>query len=234
MTDLPPVRLVQFNPLVGDIDGNRARIEARLEGQGRPSIWVFPELALCGYPPEDLLLRDDFIGRVDQALEELARCSAEHWLIVGAPVRENGALFNAACVLHQGQRAGFARKRLLPHYDVFDEQRHFVPGSEPFIVEAGRRLQLQLYALAAREQLGAERLVARYAYLDPRAEEWALDSADAADEALIDEAKRHAEVVRERVEAGDFRVNPQVTPCPGYCAFRHACRVNQFTRSKWT
>lgn len=142
MTDLLPARLIQFNPLVGDIDGNRARIEARLESQSQPSIWVFPELALCGYPPEDLLLRDDFISRIDKALEELARRSEEHWVIVGAPVRENGALFNGACVLHQGQRVGFARKRLLPHYDVFDEQRYFAPGSEPFVIEAGRRLGL--------------------------------------------------------------------------------------------
>ena len=140
MADLLPVRLVQFNPLVGDIDGNRARIEARLEGQGQPSIWVFPELALCGYPPEDLLLRDDFISRVDEALEALASRSGAHWLIIGAPVREHGSLFNAACVLHQGERVGFARKRLLPHYDVFDERRYFTPGSEPFVFEAGRRL----------------------------------------------------------------------------------------------
>ena len=142
MTDLPPVRLVQFNPLVGDIDGNRARIEARLEGQAKPAIWVFPELALCGYPPEDLLLRNDFLGQVEQALEELARRCGEHWVIVGAPVREDGALYNAACVLHQGRRVGFARKRLLPQYDVFDEQRYFTPGTQPFIVEAGQRLGL--------------------------------------------------------------------------------------------
>ena len=99
-------------------------------------------------------------------------------------------------------------------------------------VEAGRRLQLQLYALAAREQLGAERLIARYAYLDPRADEWELDSANADHAALIEDAARHAEVVRSSVAAGDFRVNPQVTPCPRYCDFQHICRVNQFTRLK--
>lgn len=142
MTSLPPARLVQFNPLVGDIDGNRVRIQAWLKTQQEPSIWVFPELALCGYPPEDLLLRDDFIDQVAAALEELARHVGEHWVIVGAPVRENGALYNAACVLHQGREVGFARKRLLPHYDVFDEQRYFAPGSEPFIIKAGRRLGL--------------------------------------------------------------------------------------------
>ena len=110
MATLPPARLVQFNPLVGDIDGNRARIQAWLETQEEPSIWVFPELALCGYPPEDLLLRDDFIDQVAFSLEELAHQVGEHWMIVGAPVRENGALYNAACVLHQGRQVGFAYK----------------------------------------------------------------------------------------------------------------------------
>ena len=99
-------------------------------------------------------------------------------------------------------------------------------------VERGDRLQLQLYALAAREQLGVERLIARYAYLDPRQKEWALDSADPPDAELIEDAARHAEVVRSSVAAGDFRVNPQVTPCPSYCDFQHICRVNQFTRWK--
>ena len=99
-------------------------------------------------------------------------------------------------------------------------------------VERGDRLQLQLYALAAREQLGVERLIARYAYLDPRQKEWALDSADPADAELIEDAARHAEGVRSSVAEGDFRVRPQVTPCPRYCDFKHICRVNQFTRWK--
>ena len=101
-------------------------------------------------------------------------------------------------------------------------------------VERGERLQLQLYALAAREEFRVERLIARYAYLDPRAEEWALDSANPADAELIEDAARHTEAVRSAVAGGDFRVNPQVPTCPSYCDFRHVCRVNQFTRSKWT
>ena len=99
-------------------------------------------------------------------------------------------------------------------------------------VERGERLQLQLYALAAREQLGAEHLVARYAYLDPRAGEWRLDSAEPADAALIEDAARYAEETRAAVGAGDFRVNPQKPSCPTWCDFRHICRVNQFTRWK--
>ena len=102
-------------------------------------------------------------------------------------------------------------------------------------IESGERLQLQLYALAAREQLQAERLIARYAYLNHRADEWALDSANPDDAALIEEAAQHAEGVRTSVAEGDFRVDPQVPTCPSYCAFRHICRVNQFTRRKqWT
>ena len=98
-------------------------------------------------------------------------------------------------------------------------------------VDAGRRIQLQVYAIAAREQLGAERLVARYAYLRPPRREWALDTARPEDAALIEEVAGHADEVRRAVGAGDFRVNPQV-PCPSWCDFRHICRVNQFTRSK--
>ncbi len=99
-------------------------------------------------------------------------------------------------------------------------------------VERGDRLQLQLYALAAREQLQADRLVARYAYLDPRAREWELDSANPTDDALIEEAAVHAQAVRSSVGTGNFRVDPQVPSCPTYCDARHICRVNQFSRWK--
>lgn len=99
-------------------------------------------------------------------------------------------------------------------------------------VDEGRRIQLQLYAIAAREQHGAERLVARYAYLRPPSSEWALDTADPADAALIEAVATHAKAARASVEGGDFRVNPQVPTCPSYCDFRHICRVNQFSRFK--
>ena len=98
-------------------------------------------------------------------------------------------------------------------------------------VRDGRRIQLQLYAIAAREQLGAERLVARYAYLSPGSD-WALDTSDAEDAALIERVAAEADGVRRAVEGGDFRVNSQNAPCSSYCDFRHICRVNQFTRHK--
>ena len=157
MTGSPPVRLVQFNPLVGDVAGNRARIEAHLAASLEPAAWIFPELALCGYPPEDLLLRGDFLEQVEQALGALAQACGDHWLIVGAPVREDGALRNAAVVLHRGERRGCAHKQLLPQYDVFDEQRYFEAGRQACVVEvAGCPLGLLICEDLWQPRLAAE------------------------------------------------------------------------------
>ena len=98
-------------------------------------------------------------------------------------------------------------------------------------VEEGRRVQLQLYGYAGRDGTSAERIIARYAWLDPRATEWDLDSSRPEDSLLLDHVAEIARGVRDAVEAGDFRVNPQV-PCPTYCSFRHVCRVNEFSRWK--
>ena len=130
-----PVRLIQFNPLVGDIEGNAARILTLLHAHQEPAIWVFPELALCGYPPEDLLLRDDFLEQTEQAVAHMAAESGAHWLIAGAPWREGDELYNAAVVCHDKVVETVVHKQLLPHYDVFDEQRYFTPGSGSKIVE---------------------------------------------------------------------------------------------------
>lgn len=99
-------------------------------------------------------------------------------------------------------------------------------------VTSGRRLQLQLYALAAQEQFGDVRLVARYSFLRPPKDEWTLDSADAEDRAILAAAAQTSIEVRAAVTAGRFEVLPQTTPCPSYCSFRLACRVNAFSRSK--
>ena len=96
----------------------------------------------------------------------------------------------------------------------------------------GRRVQLQVYAHAARARAGAEQVVARYAWLNPNHAQWELDSSNSGDEAALEHAVGIAGDVRAGVESGDFRVNPQVTPCPSYCAFMHICRVNGFSRWK--
>ncbi len=100
--------------------------------------------------------------------------------------------------------------------------------------EAGDKLQLQLYALAAREAFGADRVVARYAFLRLRSGEveWNLDTARPEDEALLAAAAEVAREVRANVDAGRFEVLPTVSSCPSYCSFINACRVNHYTRWK--
>ncbi len=96
----------------------------------------------------------------------------------------------------------------------------------------GRRVQLQLYGHMARAETAAERVIARYAWLRADAATWDLDSSKADDNAVLEDVVGIAGEVRAAVEAGDFRVNPQVSACPTYCSFRHICRVNEYSRWK--
>ena len=96
----------------------------------------------------------------------------------------------------------------------------------------GRRVQLQLYAHLARERSKAERVVARYAWLNPNHRRWELDSSTDDGQMALTNVVEIAKGVRDAVESGDFRVNPQTNPCPFYCAFQHICRVNEFSRWK--
>ena len=96
----------------------------------------------------------------------------------------------------------------------------------------GRRVQLQLYGHMARAETVAQRVIARYAWLRADASTWDLDSSRPEDEAVLEDVVGIAWEVRAAVEAGDFRVNPQVSSCPTYCAFKHICRVNEYSRWK--
>lgn len=125
------VALVQMNPVVGDLSGNKERILALAE-EARAAdadVAVFPELAVTGYPPEDLVLRKDFIAANRAVVEEAARWTRgkDLLLVVGFVDRER-ALYNAAALLHQGRVAGVVRKVHLPNYGVFDEKRYFARG----------------------------------------------------------------------------------------------------------
>ena len=100
-------------------------------------------------------------------------------------------------------------------------------------VANGRRLQLQLYGYLGREETGAERIIARYAWLDPNIRQWHIDSFKEDDDAILKNVVEVAGQVRSSVESGDFRVFPHVQPCPVYCSFKHICRVNEFSRWKW-
>ena len=138
------IALAQDDFLVGHITGNRDRIIARI-AQARDELGadllVFPELALTGYPPEDLLLRPGFMRRSDQALAEVAAMVHGIDVIVGHPRAEGDKRFNAVSWLRDGRIIGTYDKWDLPNYAVFDERRYFVPGTDPLVVEvAGVRV----------------------------------------------------------------------------------------------
>ena len=99
-------------------------------------------------------------------------------------------------------------------------------------LEAGKRIQLQLYSYLASMRTGASRMIARYAWVRPPKKEWDLDSAKPEDASLIQAVVGTAAAVRTNVERGNFQVAPSVQPCPSYCAMIHVCRVNEYTRWK--
>jgi NAD+ synthase (glutamine-hydrolysing) len=133
--------LAQINPTVGDLDGNRALILARLDEarSAGADLVVFPELAVTGYPPEDLLLRPGFLHAAERSLERIAQASRGVTLLVGAPHLDRD-LYNACAVCGDGELKAFVRKRFLPNYGVFDEFRYFAPGNELYLFESGETL----------------------------------------------------------------------------------------------
>ncbi|PVV10688.1 MAG: NAD+ synthase [gamma proteobacterium symbiont of Ctena orbiculata] len=128
--------LAQLNFLVGDIEGNAQRIIDEAKSQaGKADVVVFPELAITGYPPEDLLLRDHFIQRVELAVANIiSRVRGIH-LVVGYPRRREGKLYNVAGVWYDGDILAEYEKHKLPNYSVFDEKRYFSPGREAVTFE---------------------------------------------------------------------------------------------------
>jgi len=134
---MPRLRLVacQLNTVVGDLDGNADRIVRALASaeQTGGDLAVFPELAVTGYPPEDLLSRPGFISdnlaAVDRVVAATGACAAVFGFV---DIDQQGRLFNAAALCANGALVGTYHKRLLPNYSVFDEQRWFAPGTEPY------------------------------------------------------------------------------------------------------
>ena len=140
--------LVQMNPTVGALKENAAKIVrfAQEAAAAGAEVVVFPEQALCGYPPDDLVLRPRFMDAVEAEAERLAAALPKELLaLVGAPLREDGKLYNAAMLFHGGKRVAVAKKMLLPNYGVFDERRIFAPGAAPLAYEfKGARLAVHV------------------------------------------------------------------------------------------
>src|SRR5260221_728280 len=133
--------LAQINTVVGDLDGNRSLILARLE-EARSSgadLVLFPELAVTSYPPEDLLLRPGFVRAARRALGEIAAATAGISALVGFP-HFDGDLYNACAVCSDGEVRAVYRKRFLPNYGVFDEQRYFASARDLVLLRLGEAL----------------------------------------------------------------------------------------------
>jgi len=131
--------LAQVNLLVGDVRGNLARVRREAE-QARTAgadLVLFPELALSGYPPEDLLFHRGFRRQIEAALAELATAVPQLGVLVGCPEYVDAGIYNAAVLFRGGREVARHRKNLLPNYQVFDEKRYFRQGSEATVVDFG-------------------------------------------------------------------------------------------------
>ncbi|RDH81310.1 MAG: NAD+ synthase [endosymbiont of Galathealinum brachiosum] len=137
MTEAVQLCLIQEQFLVGDIKANARKIisQSHLAKQAGADIVIFPELALSGYPPEDLLMRQGFINQIEAAINEIAINTAGLIVVFGAPRLHQHELFNAAVVCSEGKVTGEYHKYSLPNYAVFDEKRYFQSGKEPLLIE---------------------------------------------------------------------------------------------------
>ena len=131
------IALAQYNATVGDLSGNAALMRqsaAAAQSKGADVV-VFPEMCLCGYPPEDLLLRPQFLSDVRRTLDQMVLSWGGPVLLVGFAEQQDGHSHNSLAVIRDGNIEAIYRKGLLPNYGVFDEKRYFTAGYEPVIIE---------------------------------------------------------------------------------------------------
>lgn len=145
------IALCQINPIIGDLPYNSKLIIKALEKarSAKADIALFPELTLCGYPPEDLLLHEDFITACEKALEALLPHCQGITALIGLPRKTASGsekpLYNSVAAVENGRFLGFYDKCLLPTYDVFDERRYFQPGKEVRLWNlAGKKVALTI------------------------------------------------------------------------------------------
>ncbi|MEM1186655.1 MAG: NAD+ synthase [Planctomycetota bacterium] len=131
------VALVQLNPTVGDLDGNTHLITQGVAQNAQADLIVFSELCVCGYPPRDLLLRERFVEKCERTAAKIgASVAGPSTVVLGTPfVREDGRFANGLIAYREGREIARYAKRLLPTYDVFDEDRYFVAGTRPAVID---------------------------------------------------------------------------------------------------
>ena len=130
--------IVQENPIVGDIKGNLYLAEKAIKetlSKEEVDIILFTEMFLTGYPPEDLILREDLLSEVDKAISKLSKISPSTHIIIGYPRKVGQHIYNSAGVIYENKILMEYRKQELPNYKVFDEKRYFSPGKGPGIFE---------------------------------------------------------------------------------------------------
>jgi NAD+ synthase (glutamine-hydrolysing) len=133
MTDKISIALAQFDYVVGDVAGNTQKIldhAVRARDDMRADLVVFPELSVCGYPPEDLLFHAGLRRRIEKALDTIRDSVRDIAVLVGFPDYQDDDIFNACVVFRDGEVLAHYRKHILPNYSVFDEKRYFSAGSE--------------------------------------------------------------------------------------------------------
>ncbi|MDF1796320.1 MAG: NAD+ synthase [Coxiellaceae bacterium] len=128
--------LAQINPTVGAIEANTQQVImcSHQAMHNDADVVIFPEMVLTGYPPEDLLYRDELYLRVEQALQSICQQRLPITIIVGHPAKQNGAIVNQASVIQNGEIIARYNKQHLPNYNVFDEKRYFTAGDQSCIV----------------------------------------------------------------------------------------------------
>jgi NAD+ synthase len=139
MTDRLKIAFAQMNQRVGDLEGNAAAmLEMRRKAAAQGAdLLVCPELQLIGYPPEDLVLKPEFVRRAHEWTDKLVQATTEPGpaILIGTPVAEGGSTYNAIILAHGGRVLGRTLKRELPNYGTFDEKRIFTPGPLPEPIE---------------------------------------------------------------------------------------------------
>jgi NAD+ synthase (glutamine-hydrolysing) len=171
LTDKIIVALAQLDMLVGDVAGNTAKIleySNRARDEMRADLVVFPELSVCGYPPEDLLFHSGLRRRVAKAIDTIRESVRDIAVLFGYPEFQGDEIFNSCAVFHDGKVLATYRKQLLPNYRVFDEQRYFKAGKDAAVFRLkGIRIGLnicedvwQKEPVASSRAAGAEVIVA--------------------------------------------------------------------------